>query len=269
VTVTPGRPGGARPHVVVLPTDGVSRAAADVIARTLAAAIEARGVAHWSTTGGSAAPEMYRALLRSAGRDTVDWSRVHVWWGDDRFVTQGDPLSNVLPFEELVMAPGSGITIPRGRVHPIPVSEAIARETTTGTWGPAWAAALYAVSLQDLVPADSAGTPVLDLLVLGVGPDGHVLSVFPGSAVWDDPAACSAVPAPTHVEPHVARVTMNPRTVAAARKVLVVSAGSPKAAILAKAWSGEDVRELPVRATLIPSATWILDEAAAAELPRP
>jgi 6-phosphogluconolactonase len=277
VTAASGRPRGSRPVLVVLPTDEVPGAAAEVIARSLAAAIDARGVAHWSTTGGSAAPEMYRALLDRAAAatgETVDWSRVHVWWGDDRFVPADHPLSNVLPFEELLMAPGSGgrssgITIPRGQVHPIPVAEAIAEGAVSGTWGPSLAAERYAASLRDLVPADAAGTPILDLLVLGVGPDGHVMSVFPGSATWVDPASCSAVPAPAHVEPHVARVTMNPRVIAAAREVLVVVPGGSKAGILAEAWSGDDVRELPVRATMIPAATWVLDEAAAAGLPRP
>ncbi len=61
---------------------------------------------------------------------------------------------------------------------------------------------------------------------------------------------------------------MHPRILAAARCVLVVSSGASKAAVLARAWAGEDVRELPVRATFLPSSTWVLDEAAAAELPR-
>ena len=79
-----------------------------------------------------------------------------------------------------------------------------------------------------------------------------MLSVFPGSAVWDDAALVVPVPAPTHVEPHVARVTMHPRLLAAAREVLVVTTGASKAANLGRAWSGDDVRELPVRATRLP-----------------
>jgi 6-phosphogluconolactonase len=118
------------------------------------------------------------------------------------------------------------------------------------------------------MPADAPGTPVFDLVVVGVGPDGHVLSVFPGSAVWDSAATCVAVPAPTHIEPHVARVTLHPRALAAARSVLVVAAGASKAANLGRAWTGDDVRELPVRAARLGTATWILDEAAAAQLPR-
>ena len=110
--------------------------------------------------------------------------------------------------------------------------------------------------------------PVFDVLVLGVGTDGHVLSVFPGSAAWDEAALVVAVPAPTHLEPHIERVTMHPDVVAAARSVLVVSTGASKAAVLGRAWRGDDVRELPVRMTMDTNATWLLDEAAAADLPR-
>ena len=93
----------------VLPTaDAVSEAAAAEIVGALVTAIAERGVAHWSTTGGSACPGIYRHLRVPPLRDLVDWSRVHVWWGDDRFVPADDPLSNVLPLEELLLAADGG-----------------------------------------------------------------------------------------------------------------------------------------------------------------
>jgi 6-phosphogluconolactonase len=280
------------PVVRVLPSaDAVAEAAAVEIASSLASAIHERGVAHWSTTGGSAAPGIYRYLRVPPLRNLVDWSRVHVWWGDDRFVPADDPLSNVLPFEELLLAadpaePGAdgradegadgggadaspggdlgGVRIPASQVHQVPVAEAL-----DNGGGAAGAAAAYETTLLLAGPApDQDGIPVFDVIVLGVGPDGHVLSVFPGSDVWDAGALVVAVPAPTHVEPHVERVTMHPDVLAAARSVLVVSAGASKAAVLGQAWGGDDVRELPVRATMAANATWILDEAAADDLPR-
>ena len=75
------------------------------------------------------------------------------------------------------------------------------------------------------------------------------------------------MPAPTHVGPHVERVTLHPRLIAAARCVLVVTTGAAKADNLRLAWAGDDVRELPLRAARLATATWILDEAAAAGLP--
>jgi 6-phosphogluconolactonase len=303
--MTPER---ALPTVLVLATpDEAAATAAAEIATRLAAAIESRGVAHWATTGGSAAPGIYRHLRVPPLRDLVDWARVHVWWGDDRFVPADDPLSNVLPFDELLVAaapgsgdgragradggvtgsggaavgsggtagsvgtagPGSGgdlggVRFPAGNVHPIPVADAIASGE-----GPAGAAGAYETALLLEGPGRNAdGVPVFDVIVLGVGPDGHVLSVFPDSAAWDQGPLVVAVPAPAHVEPHVERVTMHPDMLAAARSVLVVSTGASKAAILGRAWGGDDVRALPVRATMIRNGTWILDVAAAAELPR-
>ena len=273
-----------RPTLRVLPSpEAVAAAAAEEIAHGLATAIDARGVAHWATTGGSAAPGIYRALRVPPLRDAVDWDRVHVWWGDDRFVPADHPLSNVLPLTQLLLdtggdetgsgatsadvaAAGAGVHLSAANLHPMPMSAAIGRDG-----GPAWAAAAYAEAVVSMVPAadgSAGGVPAFDVIVLGVGPDGHVLSVFPGSAVWDDPSTCAAVPAPSHVEPHVARVTIHPRLLAAAGRVLVVSTGASKADVLGRAWAGGDVRELPVRATFLPTATWLLDGAAAANLPR-
>ncbi len=270
------------PELRVLDTpEAVAAAAAGEIARLLAAAIAERGVAHWATTGGSAAPGIYRALRVSPLRDTVAWERVHVWWGDDRFVPADHPLSNVLPLNQILLdsggdetgsgatssdvrAAGAGVRMPTGNLHPVPAAAAIAHGG-----GPAVAAEWYAEALRAEGPApDASGVPVLDVVVLGVGPDGHIMSVFPGSAVWGDPGLCAGVPAPTHVEPHVPRVTMHPRVLAAARRLLVVSTGASKADVLALAWTGEDARELPLRAARTGNATWLLDEAAAAGLPR-
>jgi 6-phosphogluconolactonase len=259
-------------RVVPRPED-VSTEAAAVIVERLSAAIRERGVAHWCTTGGSSAPGIYRALLEPALRDALDWTRVHTWWGDDRFVPVGDDLSNVTPFERVLRAPEQGLAIPAANVHPVPVA---AIQAAGG--GPEEAAGAYEAELLKSGPFDGATSsgepaermrdiPVFDLIILGVGPDGHILSLFPGSAVFDAATWVSAVPAPTHVEPHVPRVTIHPRLVSAARAVLVVTAGAGKKDVLAAAWSGGDPRALSLRVTLAPNATWLLDEAAAAGLP--
>ena len=269
------------PTVRVFATaDEVAAAAAAEIAGTLAEAILERGEAHWSTTGGSAAPPIYRLLGADPLRDSLDWGRVHVWWGDDRFVPVDHTYSNVLPLEQILLdsggdeansgasasdvgGHGAGVRIPAAHIHPIPSSAAIAHGT-----GPAGAASAYAVEIGEFVPVDRDGVPVFDLIVLGVGPDGHILSVFPGSAVWDATELCVGVPAPTHVEPHVPRVTLHPRVLAVARAILVVTTGASKAANLGRAWTGDDARDLPIRAARLPNATWLLDEPAAAGLPR-
>ena len=262
--------------------DDVADAAAAEIARALEAAIEARGVAYWATTGGSAAPPIYRRLAAPPLRDTVSWADVQVWWGDDRYVPSDHPESNVLPLEQVLLASGgdetgssassadvaasgTGVRMPVANLHPIPMAAAIAHGG-----GAAWAAAMYETELRAFGPDPGPdGVPAFDLIVVGVGPDGHLLSVFPGSAAWDATGLCLAIPAPEHVAPHLDRVTLHPRLLAAARAVLVVTTGAAKAANLVLAWAPDaDVREIPVAAARIPSATWILDEAAAAGLPR-
>lgn len=249
------------PTLRIVPTDALSATAAGIIADALSRAVAARGLAHWATTGGSAAPGIYGSLAASPLRDRVAWDRVHTWWGDDRWVPYDDAESNVRPLTEGLLGE---VSVPTRNLHPWPIPEAIAAGE-----GPDWAAARYAEALAATVPPGESGTPVLDLIVLGVGPDGHILSVFPGSGVWDAEGSCAAVPAPTHVGPHLDRVTLHPRLVAAARSVLVVTAGASKAANLGRAWSGHDLRALPVRAARLPTATWVLDEAAASAIPRP
>ena len=113
------------PQLRVLATPGaVAEAAATEIARLLAVAITERGVAHWSTTGGSAAPPIYRLLRVPPLRAAVAWERVQVWWGDDRFVPPDDPQSNVLPLEQILLehgAPGADTGDVAGiRIRPTP-----------------------------------------------------------------------------------------------------------------------------------------------------
>ncbi len=239
-------------------------AAADHIARTLRQAVAERGRADWATTGGSAAPAMYRALCRSPWRDEVPWDRVHVWWGDDRFVPRDHPLSNIKPLDDILLDPEDGIRIPLEQLHPVRTTEAIAHGRDAG-----WAAAALATELADAGLSERDGWPVLDLIVIGIGGDGHLLSVFPGSPALDDEAWALAIPAPDHIEPHVERVTLNPALLGVARDVLAVVNGAGKADILGQIFGTDvDPRRWPAQLARRTGATWIVDEAAAARLPR-
>ena len=269
----------SRARIVIVPTaDDAADGAALHVAATLRAAAEARGVAHWATTGGSTAPALYRHLL-DPDHPTVPWSLVHTWWGDDRFVPRDHPLSNVKPFDDIVMDIGSveeGTALgldghphrterpPVANLHAFPIGEAIGR-----AGGADWAASRVAEALAQTGLETLDDVPRLDLVVLGLGGDGHTLSVFPGSAAFDTPAWTMAIPAPTHIEPHVERVTMNPSLVRAARDVLMVATGTSKAEVIASVLGdGDDERRWPARIADLDHATWILDEAAAARLDR-
>jgi 6-phosphogluconolactonase len=269
---------------VLRDADAVSAAAADQIADLLRDAVDARGRADWATTGGSAPIGIYRRLGTAPLRETVPWFGIHLWWGDDRYVPRDHPLSNILPADQILLAAAAhsgtdwladepsdaiegvhpGAPIPIENVHPFPIGEAIGEAR-----GPEWAATEYAVELREAGLETRDGWPVFDLVLLGVGPDGHVLSVFPGSTALDDDAWALAVPAPTHVEPHVARVTLNPHVLDVARQVLVVVHGAAKADVVAAIFGGKrDPRRWPAQLARRPGVGWLLDEAAAARLPR-
>ena len=251
--------------VVVADAGAVAEAAADRVVAVLGGAIEMRGIAHLALTGGSSAEALYQALLAPGRRSAVDWSRVEAWWGDDRLVDESDSLSNVRIARETILAPTTGLGIPPAQIHPFPIEAARAQGL-----GPAWVAATHAARLAERLPVDSAGRPVFDLILLGMGGDGHILSAFPGSAALDPSAAMVLdVPAPTHIEPHVPRVTVHTRLVTAARHVLLMCLGAAKARRVAEVLEGPlDPDRLPAQLARDDNATWILDGAAATELAR-
>jgi 6-phosphogluconolactonase len=266
------------PEIVVLADEtAVASTAAERIAAGLVRAVEERGRADWVTTGGSMAPAIYRHLAAEPLRDAVPWSAVHVWWGDDRFVPRDHPLSNVKPFDDILLAiywtqggqtamgeSGQALPVPMPleNIHPFPTTAAIGRAQDA-----AWCAAQLAAELRDQGPAADDGWPVFDVVVVGVGADGHLLSVFPGSAAFDAKELALAVPAPTHIEPHVERVTLNPAVLAAARSVLVVAQGDGKAAVIGDVFASDlDPRRLPAQLARGANAVWILDESAGAAL---
>lgn len=267
---------GGEPEIVVAadPAEAAA-AAAERIAAVLAEAVAQHGRADWATSGGSSVVGIYRNLVAEPLRDAVPWPAVHVWWGDDRYVPRDHPLSNVKPLDDILLAiglteegvaggRGPGIPLPAGNVHPFRTGEAIGASR-----GPGWCAAALADELSGAHLATDGPWPVFDLLLLGVGADGHVLSIFPGSAALGALELALAIPAPSHIEPRVERVTLNPAVVGVARDVLVVATGAGKAAVLAHVFGqSRDPSRWPAQLARRSGATWILDAAAAASLPR-
>lgn len=280
-----GSPGGPRataasgePAVVVVPDAAAAAAAvAAVLADALAAGASQRGRADFASTGGSTPAAVYRALLAEPIRSRVPWKALHVWLGDDRFVPRGDPDCNMGAIDR-VLVPGDprrGLAPPPldpAHVHPWPTDDALA----AGEDAAACAERLEAVLRSELT-ADAAGRPVFDAILVGVGPDGHLLSVFPGSDAWDASGWTTWAPAPAHVEPHLDRVTLTPAALDATPALVVAAFGRSKAAIVAEllgpdyadpALRAAAERRLPALRARRAGATWVLDAAAAAELPR-
>jgi 6-phosphogluconolactonase len=252
------------PELVVLPSPGaVAREAADRIAAALEAAIELRGRADFLTTGGSAVIAIYRLLTSSPRAESVHWSHVHVWWGDDRFVPREHPESNVTPLDLVLSGPG-GVPLPASNVHPFPVAAAMA-----GGMDAAWCAERYAEEMAGALRVGPGNWPTFDLAIVGIGGDAHLLSCFPGSPAFDSLAWTMAIDAPTHIEPHIPRVTVNPRFLEAS-PVLAITSGSTKASALESIFGPvRDERRWPAQRLRRPGATWLVDEAAARSIGRP
>ena len=272
-----GRVKAGEPAILVRASPALAATAvAEVLVRALAADAAAHGRADLASTGGSTPAAVYRALLAAPLRALVPWDVLHLWVGDDRFVPRGDPDCNFEAIDR-VLLPGD---VGRGlapapldptHVHPWPIDAALA----VGE-GPSWAAAAFEATLRAELATDSSGRPLFGAILVGVGPDGHVLSVFPGSSAFNAPGWATWAPAPTHVEPHLDRVTLTPAALDATPGLVVAAFGAGKAAIVAEllgpatadpAARAAAERHLPALRARRAGATWVLDAAAAAGLP--
>jgi len=257
------RPAGVDTTVIVCADRQVIAArAVDLLVDALRMAIARRGEAHLALTGGSSATALYGQLCGAERSRRVDWSRVHIWQGDERFVPSTDPLSNWSAARREWLDHPDGPAIPAHHLHPMPVDEAI-----DAGHDAAWAAERYTAELERLLPR-VRDLPALDVILLGVGSDGHILSTFPGTApISEERQAAMAVEAPTHVEPHVARVTLAPHLLRAAGLVIVMVPGAAKAGIIARCLgSMRDPDRWPAQLAVRANAVWLLEPGSAAGL---
>lgn len=233
---------------IVLPTpaDVAARAAA-LFADAAHAAVAARGRFVVALAGGSTPKAAYTLL---AGDPSLPWAATHVWFGDERCVGPDDANSNYRMAHEALLA------------HvPVPEAQVLRME---GERAPDDAAARYDALLAGEAARD-VGAPLFDLVLLGVGPDGHTASLFPGSAALDERERWAvAVPAPTTVGPHVPRVTLTFHALARARAVAVLAAGAEKREAVRAALGGGLDAPPAGRVRGQERTVWLLDEAATA-----
>ncbi|HEY3190763.1 MAG TPA: 6-phosphogluconolactonase [Solirubrobacteraceae bacterium] len=226
-------------------------AAAALVAETLRAASAARGRATLALAGGRGGRGVMVAL---AERSDVPWDRIEWFWGDERCVPVDDPRSNVRLARESLLGPRG---IPAARIHPPPVELARPEAIADG----------YA----SLVATMLGPAAVFDAVMLGVGVNGHVASLMPGCRALAATAPVAAVTlAEVTEEPLVARITVTPPVLHAARHVVVVVAGAQKARPVAAALRGpEDPARVPAQLVRPSSRVrWVIDRAAAGELLR-
>lgn len=236
-------------------------ATAELVIAAAQRAVDERGVFHLCTTGGSTPAALYAALREPEHAARMPWTATQIWFGDDRHVPRNSPLSNLTFVDAVLIAAdkhGVASPISNEQVHPWPTGE------DGSTAVSSYLAAARGAGIQHTVK----GFPKFDLVLIGIGGDCHCLSVFPGSSLTssDAPVAAS-VPAPTHIEPHVPRLSFSLGLLPAARAVCATVVGASKSAALTRILDGDGtVSEVPAKAALIPAATWIIDRAAAADL---
>jgi 6-phosphogluconolactonase len=201
-------------------------------------------------TGGAGPKKLYE-LLGSEYRDQIPWERVHWFIGDDRFVPQNHELSNMGTARRIFLERCA----PAENVHPIP--------TTAGN--PNEAATIYQTELASFYGADSldAGRPLFDVVLMGIGPDGHTASLFPNAPALCEQRRWVVGVGTANVAPFVPRVTLTLPALASCREMLFMVSGSEKRDIVTRLVSGED---LPAARALSHGETvWLADRAALPE----
>ncbi|MET8261970.1 6-phosphogluconolactonase [Micromonospora sp. NPDC005553] len=231
-----------------------------VAARLLVKLLDAqadRGEASVVLTGGRVAAAVYRAVATLPARDAVDWSRVDVWWGDERFLPAGDPDRNETQARAALL---DVVPLNPARVHAMPASDGPAGND------PEAAAAEYAQELARAAGPGHATLPHFDVLMLGVGEDGHVASVFPEHPVGYETRPVSAVRGSP--KPPPTRTTLTLPAINTAEEVWLVAAGADKARAVGMALAGAGPVQLPAAGVHGVNRTrWLLDRTAAADVP--
>ena len=254
-----GDDGPPTPDVVIEPdADVLARVVAQALVARLAAAQAVHDTASVVLTGGGIGTAVLEQVARLAAepvRETVDWSAVDIWWGDERFVASGSDERNLTGARRALL---DHVGVSEARVHAIPPSDGQFAD-------PDEAAAWYAGELAAAAD-DGADVPRFDVLLLGMGPEGHVASIFPDSPAVTDARPVFAVrdcpkPPPT-------RISLGFTAINTAEEVWLLVSGAGKAPAVARALAGAATSDLPAAGVHGRRATrWLLDAAAASELP--
>jgi 6-phosphogluconolactonase len=242
----------------------VVHASPDVLAEAVAARLiirlvdaqAARGVASLVLTGGRVAAKVYQAVAASPARDAVDWSHVELWWGDERFLPDGHPERNATQARAALL---DAVRLDPARVHPMPPSDGPDGDD------PEAAAARYAQELAAAAKPGSELLPHFDVLLLGVGEDGHVASVFPERPADYETRPVAAVRGAP--KPPPVRITLTLPAITTAEEVWLIATGPDKADAVGMALSGAGPVQLPAAGVRGVSRTlWLLDREAAAHV---
>jgi 6-phosphogluconolactonase len=221
-------------------------------------AVAARGTGSVVLTGGGIGTKVLKEVAATPARDAIDWRHLDIWWGDERFVPTGDPERNETGARAALL---DHVDVDRDRVHPMPGPDGPDGDD------PEAAAARYASWLAAATtPEDHGPVPSFDVLMLGIGPEGHVASLFPGMpALYDERSAVAVRGSP---KPPPIRLTLTLPAIQAAREVWIIASGTDKANAIAMALSDAGPVQVPAAGARGRQRTlFLVDSAAAAKVP--
>ena len=243
-----------RPGVLVYPDlPDVARAAAQEFVKLAGRFIATHGMFHAALSGGNTPAQLFRLVASDEFRQAIDWASTHLYWSDERCVPPDHPDSNFgMAQRELLQH----ISIPPGNIHrmkaELPDLDRAAKD--------------YEDTLRQNLPLSSEGFPCFDLIFLGMGPDGHTASLFPGA---EDPRQTSDWVITPYVEKfHTHRMSLTLPVLNAAREVIFLVSGADKAESLRSVIEGTCNPPLPAQLVTVPDGRllFLVDESAASLL---
>jgi 6-phosphogluconolactonase len=234
--------------ITVVDAEALAKAAADRLMALIAAN---NGRVAICLTGGSSPKKLYELLATETYRKEIPWDRTHWFIGDERFVPASDPRNNMASARKVFL----DALAPASHIHPIP----------TDTANPDESAMRYERQLKSFYGAEHLDdiSPLFDLVLMGVGPDGHTASIFPGYPAMQETERWVVGVPQAHVEPFVPRVTLTFPALASCREMMFEVSGEGKRAIVTRVLAGDD---LPAgRAHSNGETIWLADRAALPE----
>lgn len=228
---------------------------ADELVALIGEAVEERGVCTMALAGGKTPGQVYRSLSLPPRVQDISWEKVKLFLGDERWVSHDDSHSNFRMVNEALLSHLRGA---KPKVFNVDTNQSSAAE----------GAALYASTIEREVPKGPSGYPTIDIMILGLGEDGHTASLFPGSELLrSDPNVFCGYAKNPHDNSD--RVTMLPSLIKAARSVMFIVKGMNKAEIVRQILEGSDSDErYPARmyVDIADKVTWFLDSEAASKI---